>query len=81
MVECIDNALALIHHLSDQANSRQREIRDDIAISSSQLQELVETVKQLSDDFNDDKKGGEKEKICANIYLYSSFQITSSSTY
>lgn len=54
MIEQTNNSLALVHQQNDQAAARQREIRDDIALSSTQLQELVETVKHLYE-VNDDK--------------------------
>lgn len=55
-----NNAMALVHQQGDQADVRQQKLRADIAISVSQIQELVDTVKHLSE-ANDDKKG-EKPK-------------------
>lgn len=47
-----DNSMALVHHQREQVNARQQEARDDITMSSNQIQELVTAIKQLSKEVN-----------------------------
>lgn len=48
--------MALVHQQREQAEARLQENHEDIAMSRTQMQELVHSVQQLSEKFNANKK-------------------------
>lgn len=57
--------MTLVHQQRDHAKARYRESRDDITLTRSQMQELVNIVKELSEEVTAlrkdvDKKGEKK---------------------